>query len=158
MKIRIHGDYHLGQVLFTGKDFVIIDFEGKPSRSSGERRLKYSCFRDVAGMIRSYHYASYSALFQAIDDRAEDATILRAWVEPWYQYITAIFLHSYLETIGGSPIVPKETDEVQVLLQAFLISKAIYELNYELNNRPDWTVIPIEGIKSVFSEWERPAA
>jgi len=154
MKIRTHGDYHLGQVLFTGKDFIIIDFEGEPARRTGERRLKYPCFRDVAGMLRSYHYASYNAFFQATDSRPEDTEILRDWVKPWYQYVSGVFLNSYLKTIGDSEIIPKEKGEIQILLETFLISKAIYELIYELNNRPTWAVIPIEGIRSVIGEWE----
>ncbi len=149
MKIRIHGDYHLGQVLFTGKDFVIIDFEGEPARPLGERRLKRSPFRDVAGMIRSFHYVVYSALLNWASIRPEDIPVLEPWVVPWYQCVSGIFLGSYLTTVGDTPLVPKEIEELKILFQALLLEKAVYELGYELNNRPDWVIIPIRGIQDV---------
>ncbi len=152
LKIRIHGDYHLGQVLFTGKDFVIIDFEGEPLRSPSERRLKYSCFRDVAGMIRSYHYAVYSVLFQYGTVRPEDFGYLEPWGELWYHYVSGVFLESYLNTVGDSPFIPKEREEIEILLQVFMLNKALYEINYELNNRPDWLVIPLKGIEMVIKD------
>ena len=148
-KIRIHGDYHLGQVLYTGKDFVIIDFEGEPGRSPSERRIKYSCFRDVAGMIRSFHYAGYSALFHHATVRPEDREELQPWIEPWYKYVSGIYLTSYLQTVDGAGFIPEDEEGVEILLNVFLLDKAIYELGYELNNRPDWVVIPINGIQKV---------
>jgi len=148
-KIRIHGDYHLGQVLFTGKDFVIIDFEGEPARAASERRLKRSCFRDVAGMIRSFHYAAYNALLQRGNVRAEDIPLLELWIEPWYQVVSGSFLDEYLKTVGQAPFVPVDSEEREILLQTLLLDKAIYELNYELNNRPAWVMIPIRGIKQI---------
>lgn len=149
MKIRIHGDYHLGQVLFTGKDFVIIDFEGEPARTLSERRLKRSPLRDVAGMIRSFHYAAYNALFLDASLRAKDKPLLEPWADLWYHYVSGIFLHSYLETCGEAPFIPHEKEELETLLQAFLLDKAIYELGYELNNRPDWIVIPVRGVQCI---------
>lgn len=154
-KIRIHGDYHLGQVLFTGKDFVIIDFEGEPARALSERRLKRSALRDVAGMIRSFHYAAYSALIQHTSIRPEDTPLLESWVEPWYHYVSGVFLRSYLNTVGKADFVPKNRDELDILLQAFILEKAIYELGYELNNRPDWVNIPIKGIKLILKSLSR---
>jgi maltose alpha-D-glucosyltransferase/alpha-amylase len=146
-KIRIHGDYHLGQVLFTGKDFVIFDFEGEPARSLSERRLKRSPIRDVAGMIRSYHYAAYSPLLMTSSIREEDVSGLEAWAELWYVYIGGVFLRSYLEMVESTPIIPKTPEMLESMLTAFLLEKALYEMGYELNNRPEWLVIPLRGIK-----------
>jgi len=152
LKIRIHGDYHLGQVLNTGKDFVIIDFEGEPAKPPSERRLKYSALRDVAGMIRSFHYAVYSAFFKQASLRPENITQLEPWVEPWYHYVSGIFLNAYMKKAEGSPIVPKTIDQFEILLQLFLLNKAVYELNYEMNNRPDWVIIPIKGLKPILGK------
>jgi maltose alpha-D-glucosyltransferase / alpha-amylase len=147
-KIRIHGDYHLGQVLYTGKDFVILDFEGEPARPLSERKLKRSALRDVAGMMRSFQYAAYSALWQP-NTRAEDVPFLERWADIWYRQMSSVFLQSYLTTTTGAVFVPNNTDDLQILLQAYLLDKAVYEIGYELNNRPDWVVIPIRGIKHI---------
>jgi len=149
MKIRIHGDYHLGQVLFTGKDFVIIDFEGEPARSLSERRIKRSPLRDIAGMIRSFHYATHFALFKEASIRPEDIPVLEPWADLWYRYISGAFLRSYLDTTGKAPFIPEEREEFETMLRAFLLDKAIYELGYELNNRPEWVIIPLKGIKDL---------
>src|SRR5690606_25993723 len=103
-KIRIHGDYHLGQVLFTGKDFFILDFEGEPARSYSERRLKRTAIRDVAGMIRSFHYVAFGSLFLDNQIREEDVNKLIPFAEQWYHYMSGFFIKSYLETVKGSPI------------------------------------------------------
>lgn len=152
VKIRIHGDYHLGQVLFTGKDFVILDFEGEPARSYSERRLKRSPLRDVAGMIRSFHYAAYGGLFLNDEIREEDMAKLLPYAEQWYHYMSGVFMKAYLETVKDSPFIPKDKEDLEVLMQTYLLEKAIYELNYELNNRPDWLKIPLQGIKSIIKE------
>jgi maltose alpha-D-glucosyltransferase / alpha-amylase len=149
MKIRIHGDYHLGQVLYTGNDFIIIDFEGEPAKALSERRLKRSPFRDVAGMIRSFHYAVYTGLLRKAAIRQEDIPMLKPWADLWYKYVAGAFLRSYLETSGDAPFMSKDRQESDILLRTFLLEKAIYELGYELNNRPDWLVIPINGIKQL---------
>lgn len=151
-KIRIHGDYHLGQVLFTGKDFVITDFEGEPARSYSERRLKRSPLRDVAGMIRSFHYAAYGSLFLDNQIRKEDFSKLMPFVEHWYHYMSGFFMKAYLETVEGSAFIPKNKEDLETLMTTFLLEKAIYELNYELNNRPDWVMIPLRGIKSLMKK------
>ena len=148
-KIRIHGDYHLGQTLYTGKDFLILDFEGEPARSYSERRLKYSPLRDVAGMIRSFHYAAYGSLLLDNQTRAEDTEKLMPHVTQWYHYMSGFFLKSYLETVSDASFVPKDTADLEILLQTFLLQKAVYELNYELNNRPDWVIVPLRGIQSI---------
>jgi maltose alpha-D-glucosyltransferase / alpha-amylase len=154
-KIRIHGDYHLGQVLFTGKDFAIIDFEGEPTRAASERRLKRSPFRDVAGMIRSFHYAAYSALLQHGNVRQEEIPALEQWIEPWYQIVSGSFLDEYLKTVGRAAFIPAVREEREILLQTLLLDKAIYELGYELNNRPAWAMIPIRGIKQILQTRSR---
>jgi maltose alpha-D-glucosyltransferase/alpha-amylase len=146
-KIRIHGDYHLGQILFTGKDFVIIDFEGEPARSLSERRLKRSPLRDVAGMLRSFHYAARTALRRHRTGQPADIEFLAPWMECWQVMVGSIFLHSYLERLGDSPLIPRQKDDLGTMLRAFLLAKAVYELGYELNNRPDWLGIPLAGIE-----------
>ena len=147
-KIRIHGDYHLGQALYTGKDFVILDFEGEPARPLSERKLKRSALRDVTGMMRSFQYAAYSALWQP-SMRPEDIPFLERWADLWYRQISSMFLQSYLTTTAGAVFIPEAAGELQVLLKAYLLDKAVYEIGYELNHRPSWVVIPIRGIKHI---------
>jgi maltose alpha-D-glucosyltransferase/alpha-amylase len=149
-KIRIHGDYHLGQVLYTGKDFVILDFEGEPARPLSERKLKRSALRDVAGMMRSYQYAAYSALWQP-STRPEDIPFLERWADIWYRQMSGVFLQSYLATAAGAVFIPKNEEDLQVMLEAYLLDKAVYEVGYELNNRPEWVVIPIRGIRHILN-------
>ncbi len=148
-KIRIHGDYHLGQILFTGKDLVILDFEGEPARSYSERRLKFSALRDVAGMIRSFHYAAYGSLFLESETRHEDVERLLPYAEIWSHYMSGFFMKAYLERVAGTGLIPDDESDVKILLDVFLLSKAFYELNYELNNRPDWVMIPLKGILNI---------
>jgi maltose alpha-D-glucosyltransferase/alpha-amylase len=152
MKIRVHGDYHLGQVLFTGKDFVIIDFEGEPARPISERRLRRSPLRDVAGMIRSFHYAAHTALRHSPLGGQEDSEFAKAWLEAWYQFAALKFLHSYRETSESAGLLPKRPQEADVLFDVFLLDKAVYELGYELNNRPEWADIPMKGIESLLAQ------
>jgi maltose alpha-D-glucosyltransferase/alpha-amylase len=149
VRIRTHGDYHLGQVLFTGSDFVIIDFEGEPLRSMSERRIKQLALRDVAGMLRSYQYATSVALRTATDARGEQAghdLPLSEWADAMTRWLSAAFLRGYLDAVGDSPIVPAQPHHLRWLLDALLVDKAAYELGYELNNRPDWVDIPLRGI------------
>jgi maltose alpha-D-glucosyltransferase/alpha-amylase len=151
MRIRCHGDYHLGQVLYTGKDFVIIDFEGEPARPISERRIKRSALRDVAGMLRSFHYAAYAAVFRLQENGtgAERSAQLEHWAELWQRWVGAEFLKSYLQAAGGGAFIPDSPAELEVLLDTLLLEKAVYELNYELNNRPDWVKIPLYGIRQL---------
>ena len=147
MQIRCHGDYHLGQVLYTGKDFVIIDFEGEPARPLSERRLKGSPLRDVAGMLRSFHYAAYAALLGKVAGvRPEDFSSLEPWARFWYVWVSVAFLKAYLSAAGQAPFLPSSREELRMLLEAHLLEKAVYEIGYELNNRPDWVKIPLRGI------------
>ncbi|HEY0770513.1 MAG TPA: alpha-amylase, partial [Sphingobacteriaceae bacterium] len=143
LKTRIHGDYHLGQVLFTGKDFVIIDFEGEPGFSFSERRLKKNPFKDVAGMMRSFHYAAFGKLLLNENYREQELELREQAAEQWQHYISRFYLGAYMERIGMGTILSEEND---ILIRTFLIEKAIYELGYELNGRPDWTIIPLRGI------------
>jgi len=149
MKIRIHGDYHLGQVLCTGNDFIIIDFEGEPARSISERRLKRSALRDVASMIRSFHYPAYAILYNKKTYTEQEVRDLEPWAEAWYSYITSEFLKSYFDTVNTASFIPTNLKELEMMLDAYLIEKAIYEIGYELNNRPDWLAIPLKGIKNL---------
>ena len=151
LRTRIHGDYHLGQVLFTGSDFVIIDFEGEPARPLSERRLKRSPLQDVAGMLRSFHYAAFSPLLGADAMKADDVSRLSPWAEFWNARISADFLEAYLTECGHSAFLPKNHSELQSLLELHLLEKAVYELGYELNNRPGWVGIPVEGIGKLLS-------
>jgi len=146
LRIRCHGDYHLGQVLFTGKDYVIIDFEGEPARPASERRIKHLPLRDVAGMIRSFHYATETALQVHSKGVAEVRAGLEPWAELWYRWVAASFLRAYLAGIAPTHLLPKDPDELRRLLDAYVLEKALYELGYELNNRPDWVRIPVRGI------------
>ncbi|MEI6848197.1 MAG: maltose alpha-D-glucosyltransferase [Chlorobiaceae bacterium] len=150
LKIRIHGDYHLAQVLFTGKDFIIIDFEGEPARRVSERKIKRSVFRDISGMLRSFDYAAFKVLqkHQSVI-RSEDHHVLEPWGDCWSFYIGQHFLDTYFEKTRGSNIVPDNSKQREHLMRAYLMNKAVYELNYELNNRPEWVNIPLRGILKI---------
>ncbi len=152
MVTRIHGDYHLGQVLFTGSDFVIIDFEGEPARSLSERRKKRSPLQDVAGMLRSFHYAAYAPLLQ--EQNAEESSYVKlgSRAQYWQRWVSAAFLESYLEISGNAIFVPKGREELALLLDLYLLDKAVYELGYELNNRPSWVRIPLDGIAQLLQD------
>jgi trehalose synthase-fused probable maltokinase len=132
--IRHHGDYHLGQVLWNGEDWIVLDFEGEPARSLSERRQKRSPLRDVAGMLRSFAYAVSAAELRGMDV-AED----------WEGRARSEFLDGYFATVDRS-IIPPSRDATEKLLAVFELEKAVYELRYELNNRPDWARIPVAGI------------
>ena len=147
-RIRCHGDYHLGQVLYTGRDFVIIDFEGEPARPLSERRLKRSPLRDVAGMIRSFDYATHSALLRqaSMALRPDDLPVLEQWGQFWYLWVSSTFLVSYLDNVEQARLLPDDPEQLKILLDAYLLEKAIYEIGYELNNRPDWVRVSLLGI------------
>lgn len=152
MRTRIHGDYHLGQVLYTGKDFVIIDFEGEPARPLSERRRKRSPLQDVAGMIRSFHYAAHAALLGRAGSgmvRPENLSALEPWARFWFLWVSVIYLKAYLEVSGQENFLPKSTEEQMILLNACVLEKAVYELGYELNNRPNWVNVPVLGILEI---------
>jgi maltose alpha-D-glucosyltransferase/alpha-amylase len=148
-RIRCHGDFHLGQVLYTGKDFVIIDFEGEPARPMGERRIKRSPLRDVAGMIRSFDYVTYAALVNQLELgnlQEEHLPELEPWTGFWYRWVSAVYLRAYLDVLQESDLLPRSKSELSVLLDAHLLEKAVYEIGYEINNRPAWVKIPLRGV------------
>lgn len=149
-KIRIHGDYNLARLLYTGKDFIITDFEGEPARSLSERRIKRSPLRDVAGMIRSFHRAAYSLLnadYSRI--RSEDAAFLVQWADYWYQQAAGCFLNSYLATVAEADFFPHDRADLKSLLDIFIIDRALYELANGLDDAPEQIGIPIRGIMAV---------
>jgi maltose alpha-D-glucosyltransferase/alpha-amylase len=148
LRMRIHGDYHLGQVLYTGKDFVIIDFEGEPARPLSERRMKRSPLKDVAGMLRSFSYAANYAL-RSDRFRPEDRAGLERWGLYWQIWVSVAFVKSYVASAAPAGFLPKSRDEMKLLLDLFMLDKAIYELTYELNNRPDWVDVPLRGIREI---------
>ena len=152
MKTRIHGDYHLGQVLETGGDFVILDFEGEPARPLAERRLKASPLRDVAGMLRSFDYAARTVLNAA---PVGDQPALKPWLRTWERLVRRAFLDAWFATADGAAFLPDRAGDRIVLLESFLLDKAIYEIGYELNNRPDWLPIPVGAVLALL---DRPPA
>jgi trehalose synthase-fused probable maltokinase len=151
MRTRVHGDYHLGQVLRAGSDLVIIDFEGEPARSIKERRIKRSPLQDVAGMLRSFHYAAFVPLLgpAAAHTSARDTKASAIRAHCWWEWIAGRFLQAYLETSGSCCHIPGNRNELAGLLEFHSLEKAIYELAYELNNRPEWVGIPLVGICSI---------
>jgi maltose alpha-D-glucosyltransferase / alpha-amylase len=151
-KVRVHGDYHLGQVLTNKGDFIILDFEGEPLRPMEERRAKQSPMKDVAGMIRSFDYASYAALFAYTALQPGDFGRLEPWARAGSRWVSALFLRNYLATAGDASFLPQDRRQRDVLLQVFLLEKALYELDYELGNRPEWLRIPLYGLLDLLRE------
>ena len=153
-RIRVHGDLHLGQLLYSGRDVTILDFEGEPARPLSERRLRRPALVDVAGMLRSYHYAAFSVTLEQEmrtgpeGPSRDDAT----WAMYWYQWVSASFLRGYREVTTGSAFLPAQDDGFAVLLDALQLSKVAYELSYELNSRPDWVGIPLRGIVELLGD------
>jgi len=153
MRLRTHGDYHLGQLLCKGNDFIIIDFEGEPMKSIGERRIKRSPLKDVAGMLRSFHYAWEIALRQlrppTLPSGAEALSKAREWGRYWEKWISASFLTDYLGIARPGGFLPVDGDQLEILLKSLLLERAIYEISYELNSRTDWLDIPINGLLEI---------
>jgi maltose alpha-D-glucosyltransferase/alpha-amylase len=155
-RIRCHGDYHLGQVLWTGKDFVIIDFEGEPTRSLSSRRLKRPAAVDLAGMVRSLHYAGQAAELRltrelGIPSDGDELGRVEAWVTFWHRWVSGTFLKAYSSIAPASGHVPTERAELAQMLDFFLLEKAVYELSYEANTRPGWVDIPARGILDILA-------
>ncbi len=156
-RIRCHGDYHLGQVLRVDDDFVILDFEGEPARPLDARRRKETPMKDVVGMLRSFDYAAYAALFERTREQPDDFDRLAPWARHWAARVSAAFLNAYRTAAGTADagtanFVPADPRDFGLLLRSFTLDKALYELAYELNNRPDWVRIPIQGILALASE------
>ena len=153
LKSRIHGDYHLQQVLFTGKDFSIIDFEGEQNLDLSARILKYCPFRDLAGMIRSFHYAAYTGLTEREDMYPGSSEILERWAEHWYQIVVKQYLRGYLTKAGNASFIPVHQEQIEDLISLFLIEKAILETSRELHRRPDKTGIPLKGLEKIIQDF-----
>jgi maltose alpha-D-glucosyltransferase/alpha-amylase len=154
-RIRTHGDYQLSNLLFSGNDVIIRNFDGPMGRSLSERRIKRSALRDVASMIRSLHYAAHAVSFGyvpgVVKGREQVARINR-WAEHWHEWVSAMFLQGYLETSQGMDFLPRTVSEMQILLRAHLIEKALLEIVYELEYRPEWVGIPVHGL-SLLLKW-----
>jgi maltose alpha-D-glucosyltransferase/alpha-amylase len=151
-RIRCHGDYHLGQVLRQGADWILIDFEGEPLRPLSERQEKHSPLKDVAGMLRSFAYAAMHVLYAQQETLPEKRADLTARLHAWEEWVRAAFLHSYLNRAAGAIFLPVREKHLELLLTSFILNKAFYETEYELNNRPDWLPIPLEGILALLPE------
>ena len=145
-KIRVHGDYHLGQVLWAEDDFYVLDFEGEPDRPLDERRAKQSPLKDVAGMVRSYGYAASAGLRSFALAHPMDRERLEGWATLWHTWASASFLHGYLDAVSPAAVLPPDRAAIDMVLGVFILEKALYELRYELNHRPDWVSIPLSGI------------
>lgn len=147
--MRIHGDYHLGQLLFTGRDFAVVDFEGEPARSLTDRRRRRSALTDVAGLLRSLDYAVHSVLHAEVPTagpRSEDLALLVPWAERWLAEASAAFLSAYCAKMAGSGLLPDDERTFRAELDLCLLEKALYEVAYELENRPAWASIPLAGL------------
>ena len=154
VRTRYHGSFHLGQVLYTGKDFVLLLSEGEAARSAADRRVKRSPLRDVASMLRSLHYASAHEFYTGgttSSVRREDLPALEPWARFWRTWVSVAFLQRYLATAGGAPFVPRAPAELASALDAYQLEKALYEVGFELDARPDWVRIPILGILELMS-------
>lgn len=150
-RIRIHGDYHLGQVLVNGDDFYILDFEGEPESTIRDRKVKQPPLKDVAGMFRSFHYAIYATIFNNLDKYPYSQDELFKAGELLFNYMVSAFLETYVETVQAGNLNIGYNHEIEFLLRYCLIEKAVYELGYELNSRPQWAVIPLRGIQSIMN-------
>jgi maltose alpha-D-glucosyltransferase/alpha-amylase len=158
VKVQIHGDYHLGQVLRAeqdapeGNEWYVIDFEGEPARALEERRAKVSVLRVVAGMLRSFDYAVRVSLnaFAVQDLRVRLA--VERWAAAWLAEVRTLFLEAYRRALGTSPVVPRDPEALSRALAVFELEKAIYELGYEMNNRPDWIGVPLQGVLAILGE------
>ena len=149
VRTRVHGDYHLGQVLFTGKDFALVDFEGDPARPVGERRIKLSPVRDVASMLRSFHYAANAVLFgdvPGVVPQPTNVNALQTWASFWYRWVSAAFLGGYLRAVGRTGLIPESRDEFRILLNAYMLERALIEIRYEVRRRSEWVKVPIVGV------------
>ncbi|MFN3530496.1 MAG: putative maltokinase [Bacteroidia bacterium] len=156
LRCRIHGDYHLGQVLYDKGDYTILDFEGEPESSISDRKIKHSPLKDVAGMLRSFHYAAYVALYfghesARIRKRYPQAEAL---AETWFQAVASVYLNAYFSRLNRKHFRLEAHAEAAALLRLHLLEKAVYEFGYELNGRPDWVIIPLKGIQQILEEYQ----
>ncbi len=152
LRIRVHGDYHLGQLLYDGNDYTILDFEGEPESSIHDRKIRHSGLKDVAGMLRSFHYAVSAKLYFSTGSSMLSSEALERAVIKWYDQIKKSFLDAYWKIIRENEIYQAPEEELEYLLNFHLLEKAVYELGYELNARPTWVKIPLKGIQQVLNE------
>jgi maltose alpha-D-glucosyltransferase/alpha-amylase len=145
-RIRVHGDYHLGQVLRVMQDYMILDFEGEPARSLAERRTRHSPLKDVAGMLRSFSYAAWTGLLSHTYRRADDLSRLEPWARLWERSTIVAFLRAYRAAAGAAPCLPADGPAFETMLGAYVLDKTLYELAYELDNRPTWVRVPLRGL------------
>jgi maltose alpha-D-glucosyltransferase/alpha-amylase len=149
LRIRQHGDYQLSNLLYAGNDWIITNFEGDPYRSLSERRIKRSALRDIASMLRSFHYVSHAALFgdvPGIVPSLEGHPTLERWARAWYRWVSCIFLKAYLESAADAEFLPQRKEQVHILLASYLLERALFEIEHELQHRPQWVRIPLHGI------------
>ncbi|MFL5398091.1 MAG: maltokinase N-terminal cap-like domain-containing protein [Myxococcales bacterium] len=151
-RCRIHGRYHLGKLLYTGKDFVVLDFEGDSSKPLPERRRRRAALRDVASMIRSLEYAAQTALRDEAIVRAADRGAAEPWAKLWMAWVPASMLSAYLEATAGSPIVPKEQAETELLLDTLLLELALDDVYTELDRRTDWAMIALRSLNEMLEK------
>jgi len=154
MKIRHHGDFHLGQMLVAREDVVIIDFEGEPRRSIEQRRRKAPAARDLAGLIRSIDYSATAALVRALEVAPDEQGKIAAALERWRDSAVAAVLSSYRESMVDPRLWPQEPERASRLLDFFLLEKVFYEIEYELGHRPDWLRVPLTGMSRILSRTE----
>ncbi|WP_026935243.1 maltokinase N-terminal cap-like domain-containing protein [Christiangramia echinicola] len=148
-RIRIHGDYHLGQVLVDHDDFYLLDFEGEPESTIQDRKVKQPPLKDVAGMFRSFHYAIYSTIFNNDGSFATSQEEMFQAGEVLYKFMIGVFMETYVQKVQTENLNIGYKQEIEFLLDYCLLEKAVYELGYELNSRPRWTIIPLRGIASI---------
>jgi maltose alpha-D-glucosyltransferase/alpha-amylase len=149
VKTRIHGTLSPAQILLTGRDLAIHDFGGLPSRAYSEARLKRSPFWDVAFMMRSFYYAGYEGFLGTAHVKKEEIQNLLSYADLWIHYMNGFFLKAYLETVKESDLIPRSNDDLNMMLQNYLLEKAVYALKYELTNRPDKILIPLAIIRDI---------
>jgi maltose alpha-D-glucosyltransferase/alpha-amylase len=151
-RIRCHGDLHLGQVLYTGKDFIFLDFEGDPHAPISERSIKRSALRDVASMVRSFHYAAWRGLHHHVQRGSLEPDCIprhEPWARLWYRAAALTYLRAYLECSKGEQALPQSPEELQIMLPAYLLNRAMLEVGHELQHRPEWLHVPLQGVLSL---------
>ena len=151
-RIRVHGDYHLGQILVQNDDFFILDFEGEPESTIRDRKVKQPPLKDVAGLFRSFHYAIYATIFNNIGSYTQSQEDLFEAGELLYKYLIGVFMGVYVEEIKMANLNIGYRQERIFLLEYSMLEKAVYELGYELNSRPRWAVIPLKGISNIINK------
>ncbi|GAB3503214.1 maltose alpha-D-glucosyltransferase [Spirosoma knui] len=151
-KIRIHGNLQLENILLTGKDVAIQDFGGDPSRSYSERRLKRSPLRDVATLIRSFYYVAYEGFLNNAHVPPEDTVQLLPFADFWAHYMSSFFLKAYLTAAEDSSFIPNQSEDLQMMIDTYLLERSVVDLSYELGNRPNWVRVPLQLIKSVINQ------